>query len=188
MSIQNNNQDEGQPMYADLTQLEGSVWYNYDYDVEILVPNSIKNFYEQEELFLERLTHYCYCEYDRPIERDDWMVAGEYYIDEDGKLKFDLWLGEYPYNRADSSEYERQYEEGEWQPLFYPNPEIVLEDTEKRAAIIIQRAFRKYQVKRFESSIVIQRAFRKTRYTPGYELCKRVVIGNVLALGGSFIN
>ena len=139
MSIQNNNQDEGLPMYTDLTQLEGRVWYNYEYDVEILVPNSIKNFYEQEELFLERLAHYCYCEYDRPIERDDWLTPGEYYRDEDGILHFLFYCCEYPYDGS-------EYEEGNWQPHFYPNPEIVLEDTENSAAIIIQRAFRKYQV------------------------------------------
>jgi hypothetical protein len=172
---------------VDFTQLEGRVWYNYEHEIEICVPEHIRVFFKRDVNLLKRLENYLMIDY-KDIDEWDWVTPGGYKRDENGRLTFWFYRKEHPYYEQDAEYYSQDFEEGNYIPLFYPNPEYASRCTEDRAIIKIQRAFRAYQVKRNESAIIIQRAFRKARYTPGYQMCKSVLIKNAEDIGMVFSN
>ena len=90
----------------------------------------------------------------KDVDEWDWVTPGGYRRDENGRLKFWFYRKEHPYYEQDGELYSRDFEEGNYIPLFYPNKEYVSRCTEDRAVLTIQRAFSTYQVKRYESLLL----------------------------------
>ena len=66
---------------TDFTQLKGRVWYNYEHDIEICVPEHIRDFFERDVNLLRRLENYFMIDY-KDVDEWDWVTPGGYRRDE----------------------------------------------------------------------------------------------------------